>query len=70
MPLGIDPETLLIVAIVGGIGAAATYTTFHQAEKAGPKLKAADLLPMPPPYPPVPRFLYTKPELLAELRRR
>ena len=39
MPFGVDPETLLIVAFVGGIGAAATYTTFHQAEKAGPKLK-------------------------------
>jgi len=69
MPFGVDPETLLIVAIVGGIGAASTYTTFHQAEKAGPKLKAADLLPMPPPYPPVPRFLYNK-ELMESLRRR
>jgi len=70
MPLGIDPETILIVGIVGGLGAAATYTTFHYAEKAGPKLEAKDWLPMPPPYPPVPRFLYTKPELLAELRKR
>jgi len=70
MPLGIDPEILLIVGVVGGIGAAATYATFQYAEKAGPKLEVKDLLPMPPPYPPVPRFLYTKPELLAELRRR
>lgn len=70
MPFGIDPETILIVGLVGGLGAAATYSTFHLAERAGPKLAIKDLLPMPPPYPPVPRFLYTKPELLAELRRK
>lgn len=69
MPFGIDPETLLIVGVVGGIGAAAMYTSFHHAERAGPKLTPTDLLPMPPPYPPVPRFLYNK-ELMESLTKR
>ena len=60
---------LLVVGVVGGVGAAMTYITFHYAEKAGPKLTATDLLPMPPPYPPVPRFLYNK-ELMESLKRR
>ncbi|MBA7608834.1 hypothetical protein ES703_16017 [subsurface metagenome] len=65
----IAPPTLLIVGVIGGLGAAATYGTFHYAEKLGPKLSATDLLPMPPPYPPVPRFFYNK-ELMESLRRR
>jgi len=68
MPLGIDPELLLIVGVVGGIGAAATYSSFHYAEKLGPKLGAGDFLPMPPPYPPLPRFLY-KLGITESLRR-
>jgi len=69
--LGIAPGTLLIVGVIGGIGAAATYATFHYAEKAGPQLTIADLRPA---FPwegfPLPIFFYTKPELLAELRGR
>lgn len=68
MPFGIDPEVLLLVGIVGGVGAVGTYTAFHYAEQVGTKLEAGDLLPMPPPYPPVPRFVYTKPELVETLR--
>lgn len=71
MPLGIDPELLLIVGAVGGLGAAATYSSFHYAEKLGPKLSLGDLRPA---FPweglPFPIFFYTKPELMAELRRR
>ena len=71
MPLGIDPEILIIVGVVGGVGAAATYGTFHYAEKIGPKLTLVDLLPAPPRVGlPLPRFFYTKPELIEELRRR
>ena len=71
MPLGIDPETILIVGLVGGLGAAATYSTFHLAERAGPRLSLRDLLPAPPWVGlPLPMFFYTKPELLSELRRR
>ncbi len=70
MPLGIDEGILLIVGVVGGVGAAATYATFHHAEKLGPKLEAKDFLPAPPWVGlPFPMFFYTKPELLAELRR-
>ena len=69
MPLGFDPETLLFIGVIGGIGAAATYGAFQYAEKGVPKLTINDLLPMPPPYPPVPRFLYNK-ELLESLTKR
>lgn len=56
MPL--DPETGLIMFIVGGIGTVVSFTAFKTAQQAGPKLSASDLLPMPPPYPPLPRFLF------------
>ena len=65
-----DPETLLMVGVIGGLAAAGTFVAFKFAREAGPELAPEDLLPMPPPYPPVPRFLYTKPGLPAELRRR
>lgn len=65
----LDPETGLIMFIVGGIGTVVSFAAFKTAQQIGPKIKASDLLPMPPPYLPLPRFLY-KPELLAELRRR
>ena len=62
MPL--DPETGLIMFIVGGIGAVASFSAFKFAEDIGPYFEVKDLLPMPPPYPPLPRFLYTKPEAI------
>ncbi len=65
----LDPGTSLILFIVGGVGAVAYFTTWEAAQQIGPKIKPSDLLPMPPPYPPLPRFMYTKPELLAGLRR-
>jgi len=66
----VDPETGFLLFIVGGIGTVATFTAFKAAEKIGPKVGPNDLLPMPPPYPPLPRFLFTKPEVVAEMRRR
>jgi len=67
----IAPPTLLIVGVIGGLGAAATYGTFKYAEKLGPKLALADFRPsLPWEGLPLPRFVYTKPELLAELRRK
>lgn len=68
MPLGIDPEALLIVGVVAAGASLLTYTGAKVAERAGGQLEAEDFLPMPPPYPPLPRFMYQKPELLAELR--
>jgi len=65
-----DPETLLMVGVIGGLAAAGTLLAFKFAEGAGPLLSPEDLLPMPPPYPPVPRFMYTKPGLPTEMRRR
>ena len=67
--MALDPGTLLIIGVVTGVGGAVTYSAFHLAEKTGSKLTATDLLPAPPPYPPLPRFLYNK-ELMESLRRR
>lgn len=67
----LDPETGIILFIVGGIGTIATFTLFKTAEEAGPKLTIGDLRPcLPWEGLPLPRFFYTKPELIEELRRR
>ena len=63
----LDPETGLFLFIIGGIGTVASFSAFAAAEKLGPKIVASDLLPMPFPYPPLPRFLYSKPELASAL---
>jgi len=67
----VNPGALLVVGLVTGLGGVITYSAFHYAEKAGPKLTINDLRPC---FPwegwPLPRFVYTKPELLEELRRR
>ena len=55
----LDPGTGLILFVVGGIGLVATATAFKVAENVGPQIEPKDLLPMPPPFPPIPRFLYT-----------
>ncbi|MBA7703487.1 hypothetical protein ES703_112273 [subsurface metagenome] len=65
----LPPAFALVVGIVGAIGAIAGATALKVGRKIGGQLDEEDLLPMPPPYPPIPRFIYTKPELLKELRR-
>lgn len=65
----LDPETGIILFIIGGIGTLATFTGFKVAQDIGPKIKVSDLLPMPPPHLPLPRFMYEKPKLIEELRR-
>ncbi|MBA7660135.1 hypothetical protein ES703_68134 [subsurface metagenome] len=65
----IAPGFAIVVAMVGAVGAVAGASAFEVGRKIGGKLETEDLIPMPPPYPPLPRFLYTKPELLAELKR-
>lgn len=66
----LDPETGLIMFVVGGIGTVVSFAAYKAAQTIGPKIEPSDLLPMPFPYPPLPRFMYKKPELLAELRGR
>ena len=67
----IGPGTGALVFLIGGVSTLATFTAFRVATKAGPELTLGDLRPC---FPweglPLPRFVYTKPELLAELRRR
>ncbi len=59
----------LTVAIVGAVGAVAGATALETGRRIGSQIEPKDLLPMLPPYPPLPRFLY-KPELLASMRRK
>ena len=66
-----NPVTLLVVGIVGGVGMASTYTAFHYAEKVGSELTIGDLRPaMPWEGLPVPIFFYTKPQLLPGLSKK
>jgi len=67
--MALDPGTGILIFIVAGLGGVATITSYNFAQEVGPQLEPGDLLPMPPPYPPVPRFVYEKPELLKSLRR-
>jgi hypothetical protein len=60
--------TCILVGVVAGIGASLGYITWSLGDQM--KLEPKDLLPMLPPYPPLPQFVYTKPEVLTELRRR
>jgi len=64
----IDPESTLIVGIVGGIGAAVTYALFKIADVVGPELKLKNLLPALPPNPPLPQFLIAKPEVAESVK--
>lgn len=58
----VNPATILIVAVVTGIGGAVTYTTFHYAHKISSNQQGSatvnDLMPMPlEEGPPLPRGL-------------
>jgi len=69
MPL-IAPGTAAIVFVIAGIGGVATFSAFKVARKLGPGLEPEDFLPAMPPRLPLPRFVYDKPELLQELKRK
>lgn len=64
----IDPESVAIVALVGAIGTAVTYTLFRVADIIGPELKMRDLLPALPPNPPIPQFLIGKPGVAESVK--
>ena len=60
----VGPGTLLIVGLIGGVGAAATYTSYTYAQQKGPELTKSlesGLFPMPPGEgPPLPAALGIK----------
>lgn len=61
MVVGIDPGTMLLIGLVGGIGAAATYAVSVSAAKAEANVTLSDLAPMSPVEgPPLPRGLAIK----------
>jgi len=62
----IDPESTLLVGLVGGFGTVVTYILYKIAPIIGKQISAKDLLPAPPPNPPLPRFLTEKKPELAE----
>lgn len=66
----LSPAFALIVGVVGAVGALAGATAFKVGREIGPKLSAEDLLPAPFPKPPLPRFIFTKPEVLEGLKRK
>jgi hypothetical protein len=62
-----NPAVLLIVGVIGGVGAATTYAAFEHLEGAENSLTLSDLRPaMPWEGLPLPIFFYTKPELLPK----
>ena len=66
----IAPGVAAIIAIAGAVGAVGTAFAIEAADRVGHKLEPGDLLPAPPPRLPLPRFLYEKPEMLDELKKR
>jgi len=66
----IPPSIVAIIAIAGAVGAVGTAFAIEVTERAEPHLEPGDLLPAPPPRLPLPRFLYEKPEVLGQLRRK
>ena len=42
----VNPGTLFIVGLIGGIGSAVTYATFQYVKKAEQGASQADLMPM------------------------
>ncbi|MBA7656168.1 hypothetical protein ES703_64083 [subsurface metagenome] len=65
----IDAESAIFWFFVAGTLGVATKVAWEVSNRIGKEITAEDLLPMPPPHLPLPRFLY-KPELMAELKRR
>jgi hypothetical protein len=63
----LDPETGLILFVVGGIGTVASFIAYKEAQTIGASLSAEDLLPALPPYPPLPRFVFTKPNVVSSI---
>jgi len=64
----VDPESLIIVGLIGAIGAAGTYVLYKAADVLGPELSIKDLLPSLPPDPPLPRFLTNKHKVLESVK--
>lgn len=61
-----DPETSLILFLLGGLATVVTFGAHDMAEKMGPHLTAADLRPcFPGEGPPLPVFMVKRPELLS-----
>lgn len=67
----IDPESGLFWFVISGTLGVLGKVAWGVSNKIGGKITLSDLLPLAPwEGPPLPRFTKTKPELLAELRRR
>lgn len=56
----VDPEVVGLVGVIGGITAIGTYILYKMIDVVGTQAGPKDMLPAPPPYPPIPRFLLNK----------
>jgi len=65
----LDPETGILLFLVGGIGSVVSFSAFKMAQDIGPIIEAGDMLPAPFPYPPLPRFMF-KPRVIETLRKK
>lgn len=66
----ISPGSIPLILVVGGVGAVASFAAYSLVHDLGSELEVEDYLPMPPPNPPLPRFMVEKRELVdAALRR-
>lgn len=63
----LDPEYMLIVGVVGAIGAVIGTAAMELGRKAGPEITSRDLMPLSPfEGPPLPRFTQ-RPELAQKI---
>lgn len=71
MPLGIPSGYLIFGGVVAGLGAVVSTLALKIGEEVGPELEPLDFLPAPPSVGlPLPRFLYTKPDVVEKLKAR
>lgn len=65
----IYPGAAIMIFVLGGLGSAATFTAYNAAQELGPELSGKDFMPAPPPYPPLPRFVFSKQEQIRDALR-
>ena len=63
----IDAQSALFWFLITGTLGVVTKVAWNVSNHIGKEITAEDLLPMPPPHPPLPRFVFTKPGLMKEL---
>lgn len=63
----LDPQFALLVFVVGGATSVVGAAAWNIGRKVSPMIDSSDLVPMAPPYPPLPRFLWDRPEVMQAI---